>query len=479
MRPRFDGSLPSVGSVPVASSAEPERIVVLGHDATLRHLLDELVEVLPDRSQVDVLTDREEPEVARVIEATSSRSRTITVSQRQRSAVSLAREGSPELCAADAVVILGEEGADDVNGDASALAMAEPAARDRDPSRSRREDRGRRAGASGVSEPVRGCRRAVPFAMMPAPGRGPGTRRTWMRREDRGDAGSRNVALDRLGLLGGGIRAVALALVLCAPIGAAPSMAAAQQSSDEQARLHFQVAASYYEQADYESALREFQSAYRLSQRAQLFFNISLCYQQLGNLDEAITYLERYLNEVTEIENRPSLEQRLGNLRSRRDQRVSTGTDPGDGATDAGTGTTGGEPGAGEIGAGETGTGATSTAPSGGGDSTNVPAIVGFSIAGVGLVAGAIFSGLTLAEDGRVSGLACAPTQSCTDADVGTLNTMALVSDISWGVSLAGAIVGVVFLFVPTGGSSSTDSASLRLSPWLGQVNGLSLTGSF
>jgi hypothetical protein len=158
---------------------------------------------------------------------------------------------------------------------------------------------------------------------------------------------------------------------------------------------------------------------------------------------------------------------------------VSTGTDPGDGATDAGTGTTGGETGAGETGAGETGTGATSTAPSGGGDSTNVPAIVGFSIAGVGLVAGAIFSGLTLAEDGRVSGLACAPTQSCTDADVGTLNTMALVSDISWGVSLAGAIVGVVFLFVPTGGSSSTDSASLRLSPWLGQVNGLSLTGSF
>lgn len=122
-RPRFDGSLPAAGTLPAMTSAEPERIVVLGHNATLRHLLDELAEVLPERSQIDVLTDREEPEVSRLIEATSSRRRSITVAQRQRSAVSLARQGSPELCAADAVVILGEEGADDVNGDASALAM--------------------------------------------------------------------------------------------------------------------------------------------------------------------------------------------------------------------------------------------------------------------------------------------------------------------------------------------------------------------
>jgi hypothetical protein len=122
-RPRFDGSLPAAPTMPPAVSAEPERIVVLGHNATLRHLLDELVDVLPDRSQIDVLTDREEPAVAAVVDATTRRRASITVSQRQRSAVSLARQGSPELCAADAVVILGEEGADDVNGDASALAM--------------------------------------------------------------------------------------------------------------------------------------------------------------------------------------------------------------------------------------------------------------------------------------------------------------------------------------------------------------------
>ena len=236
----------------------------------------------------------------------------------------------------------------------------------------------------------------------------------------------------------------------------------AQRSSDEQARLHYQVAASYYEQADYESALREFQSAYRLSERAQLFFNISLCYQQLENLDEAITYLERYLNEVSEIENRPSLEQRLANLRTRRDERQTQ-------ATDTATVTTVTPP-------SET---ARETPPPATGDATNVPAIVGFSIAGVGLIAGAIFTGLLFAEDGRVGALPCAGPRTCPSSEVSSLGTYALVSDISWGVSLAGAIVGTVFLFVPTGSSSSSDSASVRISPIAGQVNGLVLSGAF
>ncbi|MBX7196384.1 MAG: tetratricopeptide repeat protein [Sandaracinaceae bacterium] len=262
-----------------------------------------------------------------------------------------------------------------------------------------------------------------------------------------------------------------------------PSIGTAQQSSDEQARLHYQVAASYYEQADYESALREFQSAYRLSQRPQLFFNISLCYQQMGNLDEAISFLERYLAEVTEIENRASLEQRLGNLRARREAQQAGGTgDTGTGDTgDTGTGGTGdtGTGGTGGTGATDGGSGAASTAPSGG-DSTNVPAIVGFSVAGVGLIAAAIFSGLTLAEDGNLSAAGhCGATRTCTASDVSAMNTYALVADVSWGLSLAGAIVGTIFLFVPTGGSAPSDTASLRVAPVLGTTNGLSLTGAF
>ncbi len=259
-------------------------------------------------------------------------------------------------------------------------------------------------------------------------------------------------------------------LVLVVLGSAMPSPVSAQRSDDEQARLHFQVAASYYEQGDYESALREFQSAYRLSQRPQLLYNLSVCYQQLGNLDEAVSNLERYLAEVAEIENRLSLEQRLGNLRARRDRQRETGTDPGESGSEPGTGA---EPGTG------TSTGTQAVAAASGGDGTNVPAIAGFAVAGVGLVAALVFSGLTLAEDGRVGGLPCAAARSCSGDDVGTLNTFALVSDVSWGVSLAGAIVGTIFLFVPTGSGQTDSHAHLRVEPLIGSTTGLSLNGSF
>lgn len=256
-----------------------------------------------------------------------------------------------------------------------------------------------------------------------------------------------------------GFEKLASVCVLACLAFAAP-LSAQQRSSDEQARLHYQVAASYFEQADYESALREFQSSYRLSQRAQLFYNISLCYQQMGDLDQSITYLERYLNEVPEIENRASLEQRLGNLRARRDAQGATTSDPPPDDTAAPE------------------EAMTQPPPASSGDTTNVPAIVGFSIAGVGLIAGAIFSGLTLAEDGRIAALDCAGSMTCAASEVDTLSTLALVSDISWGVSLAGAIVGTIFLFVPTG-SGSSDTQSIRVTPLLGQTSGFALEGSF
>ncbi|MBX7196383.1 MAG: hypothetical protein K1X94_30295 [Sandaracinaceae bacterium] len=122
-RERFDGSLPPAPVVEPTPPLAPERVVILGHNATLPHLLGELVQILPRRSRIDVLTDHDEPAVETIVRQTALRESHIVLQHATRSAVALAREGSPELCAADAIVILGEEGADDVNGDASALAM--------------------------------------------------------------------------------------------------------------------------------------------------------------------------------------------------------------------------------------------------------------------------------------------------------------------------------------------------------------------
>ena len=258
------------------------------------------------------------------------------------------------------------------------------------------------------------------------------------------------------------LSSLALASVLALASAHLPAVAHAQEvstdSADARARRHFEAGTAYYDVGDYESALRELRRAYDISHRAALLYNLYLTNERLGQFEDAARDLERYLAEETEVPNRSALEQRLERLRER--------------AADVAPA---------EITADPTVTPVAGPSERVAPPSSDAPllTITGFSVAGVGLVAAAIFSGLTLAEDGRLSALPCAGARSCPESEVGTLNTMALVSDISWGVSLAGAIVGTVFLFVPTGGSSSTETAAVRVSPWLGQVNGLSLTGSF
>lgn len=249
-----------------------------------------------------------------------------------------------------------------------------------------------------------------------------------------------------------------------------PASAAAQTSDDDQAHAHFQVAASYYEQANYESALREFLEAYRLSQRSQLFYNLSLCYQQLGDLEHAVDYLTRYLHDVTEIANRASLETRLENLRARlAAHEAAPPPDPEPVHADTTTTTT-------TTTADTTTTTTTATPPpSSGGDSLNVGAIAGFSVAGVGLILAAVFSGLAASEDGRISGLACAAPRTCPDSELSAMRTDALVADIMWGVSLVGAATGLVLLLVnPGGGGGDSAHASLRVGP-----GSLTLEGTF
>lgn len=274
------------------------------------------------------------------------------------------------------------------------------------------------------------------------------------------------------------LASLVLALASCVVLAGAVR---AQTSDDEQAHVHFQVAASYYEQANYESALREFLEAYRLSHRSQLYYNLSLCYQQLGDLANAVDYLDRYLREITDIPNRASLETRLENLRARLAAQQA-GTPPPPDTTGTETTTTTVETSTETTEGTETSTTSTTSTTSsasssgGGGDSLNVGAIVGFSVAGLGLILGATFTGLAASENGSISGMPCATTRTCTDSQLSGMRTDALVADVMWGVSLVGAAAGLVLLLVnPGGGGGSSDAhASLRLVP-----GGLSLEGTF
>lgn len=307
-------------------------------------------------------------------------------------------------------------------------------------------------------------------------------------------------------------------------VGISPGRVCAQGDGDQRARLHFESGASYYEAGEYEDALREFQHAYELSQRPQLFYNISLCYQNLGDLENAAGFLERYLREVAEIENRANLEIRLRNLRERLEaQRASTGTGSGSAAgtesgtgagtesgtgagVESGTGTgTGMESGTGagagtesRTGAGTdpeetdsgsgTGSGTASASASETdagtasvrGESLNAGAIASFSIAGAALIVGGILGGLTLAEDSRLAASACGMARTCSQSEIGSLQTYALVADIAFGLAAASGVLGVVLLVVGTGGSSGEANAALRVRPLAGpRGGGLWLEGSF
>lgn len=238
-----------------------------------------------------------------------------------------------------------------------------------------------------------------------------------------------------------------LLLAFTATAAAQVEPTAEEAAALDRGRLHFQAGASHYDAGDYQDALREFERAYEISQKAELFYNFSLCYQQLGELDEAVSYLDRYLSEVEEIPNRDNLQRRLENLRERE---VET-----------------------ETGGGETGGGETHPPPPT--RRISPVAIAGFAVAGAGLVTLAVAGGLALSEKGNLEDAGCATSRAC---DAGSLRTRALVADIGLGLAVVGAALGVVFLFV--GGGEDADEDVARLSPWgMPGGGGASVEGRF
>src|ERR1041384_3825135 len=105
-----------------------------------------------------------------------------------------------------------------------------------------------------------------------------------------------------------GAAAVVCALVLTAP-------AARADSPGELAHKHFESGAAYLEQADYESALREFNAAYDLSKRAEILLNVAAVHERMGKLDPAVKALEQYLTVEPEGEHAETVKIRIENLK--------------------------------------------------------------------------------------------------------------------------------------------------------------------
>ncbi|HEX6835065.1 MAG TPA: tetratricopeptide repeat protein, partial [Polyangia bacterium] len=108
-------------------------------------------------------------------------------------------------------------------------------------------------------------------------------------------------------------RGIVIAAVVCA----AAAAARANSDDDERAKAHFLAGQSYYEQASYTDALREFNEAYRISKRPALLYNIARCDEALEQYADAVKMLEAYLDQDPQTTDREAVETRIANLKER------------------------------------------------------------------------------------------------------------------------------------------------------------------
>lgn len=86
---------------------------------------------------------------------------------------------------------------------------------------------------------------------------------------------------------------------------------------DARARRHFEAGTSYMESEDYESALREFNQAYKLSPRPALLFNVGVAASKLDRFVEAIDAFEAFVASGAAAEREAEVQTRLTDLKER------------------------------------------------------------------------------------------------------------------------------------------------------------------
>jgi hypothetical protein len=97
--------------------------------------------------------------------------------------------------------------------------------------------------------------------------------------------------------------------------GSAESMAQASTSetdmTDAQARAHFRLGATAYQEGRFADAAQEFEIAYGLSGRGQLLYNVYLAYRDAQDSPNAARALRGYLAAVPDADDREHLQARL------------------------------------------------------------------------------------------------------------------------------------------------------------------------
>jgi hypothetical protein len=209
---------------------------------------------------------------------------------------------------------------------------------------------------------------------------------------------------------------------------AAPPLADAQgvDHADAEAYALFESGRGAFTAGRFEDALGYFRRSFELSRRPELLYNVGVSADRLRLDAEALEAFRGYVAAVPDAENRDEVLARIAIL--------ERAVPAGDGATRPPEPVEP-EPAAPEPSDPETEpTGVVS--PSRRDESGPAIGVAGGVIAGVGLVAGGLLGGLALAADARLE-QTCSP--ACGDGELAELGTLTALTDVSFGLSLAGA----------------------------------------
>ncbi len=273
-------------------------------------------------------------------------------------------------------------------------------------------------------------------------------------------------------ILRSSLAAVLVATVAWSPVGtvsAAPASSTSPGGTDPgdagvAAEQRNERGRELYEQQKFAEAAEEFSAAYELSGDANLLYNISVCYDRSGELEQALDYLERYIENAPNEEladlnrDRTVLEERIA-LRKASAEPAGAGPAPAVSLVPESTDSQ---------------------------SSDTVPKRVVTPAAGVALGVGAVGVlvgiGLGLAStsaasevDAECSGEPSICREGGPEAQQRAERT-ALGADVSFGLGAAGLLTGVIIIAINAGRRKKARRQNVAISP---SRNGVSISGRF
>lgn len=205
-------------------------------------------------------------------------------------------------------------------------------------------------------------------------------------------------------------------------------------ADEEEARRHFELGRRYYDTGRFAEAAAAFREAYRLSGRPRLLYNLFLALREVGDLDGAVDALERYLETVTDVDERIRVEARLESARRTRDQMRRAATPP-------------------------------SAAPPPARDATLTT--LGIALASVGgalLIGSAVTGALALDHDAQLDAM-CVGSVDCEEGFESVQSTgfaLAVTTDVLWITGAVALASGLVALLADALGGGGAESPSAR-----------------